>query len=202
MQGALNLVARWTVAEGLSISPNKTTIVAFTRRRKLEGLGPLRLRGKEIQLKGEVKYLGVTIDSKLTWNQHLERITKKAETALVVARRSFGKKWGIKPDMLYWLYNMVVKPIITYAALVWWPKTLQSTAMRKLGKVQRLACLSITGSIKSTPTAAMEALIDLPPLHLVIQGEARLGIYRLQNELRNANIRSGHTNIVNPGEGE
>ena len=51
--------------------------------------------------------------------------------------------------------------------------------------------------MKLTLTAAMETLIDLPPLHLVIQGEARLGIYRLQNELRNVNIRSGHTNIVN-----
>jgi ribonuclease HI len=115
----------------------------------------------------------------------------------MVARRLSGKSWGLKPNMLRWLYNMVVKPVVTYAALVWWPKTQQSTAIKRLGKLQRLACLGITGAMKTTPTAAMEVLLGLPPLHYVIQGEARLGIYRLQNTLNNVNVGSGHTSIVN-----
>jgi len=50
---------------------------------------------------------------------------------------------------------------------------------RKLSKVQRLACLGITGVIRATPTGAMEALVGLPPLDLVIQWEARLAAHRL-----------------------
>ena len=38
--------------------------------------------------------------------------------------------------------------------------------------MQRIACLGITGAICTTPTDAKEALTDLPPLDLVIQGEA------------------------------
>ena len=33
--------------------------------------------------------------------------------------------------------------------------------------------------MKSTPTAAMETLLNLTPLDLVIQGEARMALYRL-----------------------
>ncbi|KAJ8914612.1 hypothetical protein NQ315_015349 [Exocentrus adspersus] len=52
----LHLVTVWTDGEGLNISPSKSTIIAFTRRQKLEGLGPLRLRNKEIQLSGEYMF--------------------------------------------------------------------------------------------------------------------------------------------------
>ena len=49
----------------------------------------------------------------------------------------------------------------------------------KLSKVQRLACLGITGAFCTTPTGAMEVLVGLPPLDLVIQEEARSAAYRL-----------------------
>jgi len=49
----------------------------------------------------------------------------------------------------------------------------------KLGKVQRLACLGITGPFHTTPTGAMEALVGLPPLDQVIQGEARSAAHHL-----------------------
>jgi hypothetical protein len=32
--------------------------------------------------------------------------------------------------------------------------------------LQRVACLWITGAMKTAPTAAMEVLLGLPPLHL------------------------------------
>ena len=45
-------------------------------------------------------------------------------------------------------------------------------------KVQTLACLGITGVIRTTSTGAMEALVVLPPLDLV-QGEARSAAHHL-----------------------
>lgn len=69
--------------KGKTISPKKFTIIAFTHRRTLEELEPLNLRCENVvQLKGDVKYLGVTIDSKLTWTQYLksENITGEDKT--------------------------------------------------------------------------------------------------------------------------
>jgi len=56
---------------------------------------------------------------------------------------------------------------------------MQKTTKAQLGKIQRMTCLAITGSMKSTPTAAMEILLNLYPLDLAIQAEARMALYRL-----------------------
>jgi len=48
-----------------------------------------------------------------------------------------------------------------------------ASAKKRLSRVQRLACLGITGAICTTPTGAMEALTGLPLLDLLIQSEAR-----------------------------
>ena len=94
MQEALNVIVKWAVKEGLKISPHKTAIVPFTNKRNTEGLGPLILYGKELPMLNEVKYLGVILDSKLNWNQHLQKIIRKAQTTFAVIRRICGKKMG------------------------------------------------------------------------------------------------------------
>jgi hypothetical protein len=55
MQEALNVVAKWAANEGLKISPHKTAIFPFTKRKRTEGLGPLLLHGKELKMLEEVK---------------------------------------------------------------------------------------------------------------------------------------------------
>ena len=71
------------------------------------------------------------------------------------------------------------------------------TAQAKLNKVQRLACLSITSAMRTTPTAAMEAMLCLLPLHLHVKREAELGALRLQ---RHKSIlegdQTGHLRIL------
>jgi hypothetical protein len=42
-----------------------------------------------------------------------------------------------------------------------------------------MACLAIAGAMKSTPTAAMEVLLNLTPLDLLITAQARITLYRL-----------------------
>jgi hypothetical protein len=42
-----------------------------------------------------------------------------------------------------------------------------------------MAYLGITGAIRTAPTAAMEVLLGLPPLHLQVEAKFRIGNYRL-----------------------
>jgi hypothetical protein len=184
------MVAKWAVKEGLNISPHKTAIVPFTNKRKLEGLGPLKLHGKELKMLDEVKYLGVTLDSKLNWNQHLQKIIRKTQTTFALVRRMCSRKWGLRPSMVHWLYTMVIRPFISYGALVWWPKVMQKITKIQLGGIQRMACLAITGAMKSTPTAAMEMLLNLTPLDLLIMAEARMALYRLHIIMQPANPKT------------
>jgi hypothetical protein len=87
MQEALNVEVNRAVKEGLNISPHKKAIVPFTNRRKTEGLGPLILNGKELEMLNEVKYLGVILNSKLNSNQNLQKIISKEQTTFAVVTR-------------------------------------------------------------------------------------------------------------------
>jgi hypothetical protein len=66
MQWALNSVEEWCDGHGLSVNPDKTGLVAFTRRRKLPGFFEPRLFGKILRLSESAKYLGVILDAKVT----------------------------------------------------------------------------------------------------------------------------------------
>jgi hypothetical protein len=74
---------------------------------------------------------------------------------------------------------MVMRPVLTYGPAVWWPRVRYNVSRTELSKIQRFACLAITGAMKTTLTAAMEIFLGLPPLHDMIEAEAQAGIYRL-----------------------
>jgi hypothetical protein len=127
-----------------------------------------------------VKYLGAILDSKLNWNQHLKKTIRKAQTTFVAVRHTSGTKWGLRLNMVHWLYTRVIRLSISYGALIWWSKITQKTTKTQLRRIQRMAWLAITGAIKLTPTAVMEVLPNLTPLDLLIMAEARMALYRQQ----------------------
>jgi uncharacterized membrane protein len=75
--------------------------------------------------------------------------------------------------MMQWLYTCVVRPVLKYAAVVWWHKVSLTTMMAGLDHLQRLACVSITGSMSMTPTPALEVVLGLMLLHLVAEADSR-----------------------------
>ena len=164
IQWALGTVEAWCGEHGLSVNPDKTGLVVFTRKRKLSGFFQPRLFGKVLQRSMSVKYLGVILDSRLTWREHVAVKVKKAHNSLWACRRVCGRGWGLGPRVVHWLYVSVIRPSVTFASLVWWPGCQTACAKNKLSKIQRLACLGITGAMRTTPTHALEALICLPPL--------------------------------------
>jgi hypothetical protein len=56
-------------------------IVLFTRKRDLRGLKKLTLPGHIFQLITGIKYLGLTLDKRLTQKEQLENVIKKAYMA-------------------------------------------------------------------------------------------------------------------------
>ena len=56
---------------------------------------------------------------------------------------------------------------------------MQKNTKNQLGRIQRNACLIVTGAMKSTPTAAIQMLLNLTPLDILIVAEARMALYRL-----------------------
>jgi hypothetical protein len=78
LQTALCTVHQWCKRTYLSINPNKTVTIPFTKKRNIRGLkGPI-LFNNTIQLSSEVKYLGLILDKGLTWKKQLDSVINKA----------------------------------------------------------------------------------------------------------------------------
>jgi hypothetical protein len=71
------------------------------------------------------------------------------------AKAFLGKREGLKSEVLYGIYTMVVRPTITYATTVWWPRIKFKTSRTKLEKLQRLAYLGKIGSVRTAPAATV-----------------------------------------------
>ncbi len=61
----------------------------------------------------------------------------------------------------------IVRPRITYGAIVW--AKVASNHKKQLDRVQRLGLLAMAHVRRSTPTAGMEAALDMMPLDLYAQ---------------------------------
>jgi hypothetical protein len=102
-----------------------------------------------------INYLGVVLDSQLTWREHMYVKVKKVHNLLCACRRAYGVMWGLRHKVVHWLY---VRPSIHFASLVWGPGYQMANARKRISRVQRLACLGKKGAMGNTPTGAMEAL--------------------------------------------
>jgi ribonuclease HI len=203
MQRIFKLVEEWCAGTGLSVNPDKTGLVLFTKRR-ITAFSEPRLFGKQLTRNKVVKYLGVIIDEKLTWREHIQERVNKAIKVFWRCRNAFGKNWGLKPSVLYWMYGAIVRPILCYGSMLWSHCAKIASVEKKLTKVQRLACLSVTGVMTSTPTAALEVLLSLSPIGLFVEEQARLTVARLyRNGHWEATGRSmGHAGILDDLVGE
>jgi ribonuclease HI len=194
LQNALKITEQWCKSNGLSINPSKTAIIAFTKKHISKKLKPLKIFGCNVPYTNKIKYLGVILDSRLSWNDHLSHITDKANKSFWMCRKMVGNNWGLKPKIIHWIYSQIIIPRIAYGAIVWWNKTRQENTIRLLSKLQRSATLAITGAIKSTPSASLEAFLSLTPLHLKIKSVALTTAMRLANNGLLCNFYNGLEN--------
>jgi hypothetical protein len=102
-----------------------------------------------------VKYLGVLIDSKLSWKPHIEEKIKKAKEALFAARSTIGKIWGPSPKYAKWAYTSIVRPALTYGYIVWSRACEKQHIKHKLQTVQQLGLLQVAPVRLSMPTASL-----------------------------------------------
>ncbi|XP_051168571.1 uncharacterized protein LOC127286237 [Leptopilina boulardi] len=81
--------------------------------------------------------------------------------------RAVGSSWGLKPDMVQWLYRMVLLPRFLHAAIVWWIRSQWKTVKLKFEQLQAMALRGITGAMRTTPTSALGFLLAEEPLHIL-----------------------------------
>ena len=164
-------VFEWGKANNLDFAPLKTVAVLFHKKKtQPAGLPSIIFNKIQIPISTSVKYLGVTLDRRLSGALHLDNKLSKAKKLLFKLRNSIGKSWGPKPHMMRWAYTGIIRPMVTYGSLVW-AKDIKPID-KKLDRLQRLAMLLISSCYRSTPTRGLESIYGLPPLGLFIRYNA------------------------------
>ena len=113
----LRKVRKWLEANRIALNIDKTNFIIFhSPQHKLTDHIVLKIGNKKIKQESHVRFLGVLLDSNLSWNFHLSELSKKlARTAgLFYKIRHYAQT-----DTLTLLYLGIFEPFLLYGLSVW-----------------------------------------------------------------------------------
>ena len=123
--------AKWRI----NLNSEKTKVIIFSRSplsRKSEPI--LKVYGEKLKIYPQVKILGITFDSKLTFQKHFQEILGRcSNTRYHRVRLIVNKKWRPSPSTLLQIYKQCARPIFEYGPLL----TI-TTSDTIISKIQRL----------------------------------------------------------------
>ena len=165
LQKMTDELTQWGNGCGLKFNESKTVVVHFTRRKKKNPF-ELKVNGTPVPFSDTVKYLGVTLDSKLHWTSHIQEKIVKCKRLLMTLVSATRSNIGPKPNMMKWAYTGIVRPTLSYAALVWAHEIGSKRIKDQLKRLDRLAMLAFAQTKPSTPTEGLSVIYDLSLIHI------------------------------------
>ena len=173
----------WGSLSGLKFNDKKTEVIMFHNKPRWKPERFIRINGANIQYSNSAKYLGVTMDRRLNWTDHITNKTNKARKHLYLLKNIMNTKFGPSAKMLRWAYTGIVRPGLMYGCHVW-ANNLKVNQVKMLEKINRLGCLLIAPVKRSTPTKALEIIYNLEPLDLLTQQMAINTWQRIKKQIR------------------
>ena len=111
----LSQVNIWCQRNGMTIHPTKTEAMLVKRGTFVGPLPSVRLNDRIVQWVRKTKSLGITLDDKLRWKEHVEEI-KLAFASKLNLLKSIN---FLPKHMLEDFYWKVIFPAVTYGILLW-----------------------------------------------------------------------------------
>ena len=161
IQGAVQKIHQWTEDWGLQISEVKTQTTVFSLSTSKEKV-TIKLGDKILPQVETPTFLGVKLDTRLTWKPHIEDMEAKGIRKLGLLKKLSGTTWGANTKVLKTVYTGTVRPVLEYGASAW--GTAAKTHTNKLDKVQNIGLRTVLGAMKTTPIATMEKTSGIEPL--------------------------------------
>lgn len=142
LQGSLSRVENFFTKWKIKANAAKTQAILFPfdRRRRRTPTVQLSLNGTPVEFANTVKYLGVTLDSKLLFKQHIDESKTKATRCLAALYPIIGRKSCLSTGNKLMLFKTVIRPVFTYASPVWCTAAISN---RKKLQILQNKCLKI-----------------------------------------------------------
>jgi hypothetical protein len=129
-------------------------------------------RGEELTVKTSLKYLGLIIDSKLLWKEHINYIRTKS-TQILMRLLIYSKNYyGLNSTALSTIYKGAIIPIIAYGCSLWSDVLEKQYIKEILWKIQRSAAIRICKAYRTVSNIACDIITNLMPLDLVLKQKA------------------------------
>ena len=179
-------VGEWLRANKLTLNISKTKFIIFGSPHRLRNLPDIKLQlyGKEIERVDCMKYLGVLLDSSLSFEQHIDYLSDKASQKLGAIRKVRDL---LDVSTTLTLYKSLVLPHFDYCDTVYMTSSLKN--LNKLQLIQNSACRTILLANRYTSVVDMHNELKLTTLyirrnlhmasechrHIYFEGRASLG---------------------------
>ena len=111
----LNILHIWFQVNKLSLNVAKTNFMIFGNKR-FEENDMISINGMNINRVYVTKFLGVHIDSKLNWNEHISVVKTKVAKNIAIMNRV---KHCLISSALYSLYCTLILPYLNYCCEIW-----------------------------------------------------------------------------------
>ncbi|KAK2187155.1 hypothetical protein NP493_173g01013 [Ridgeia piscesae] len=91
--------------------------IDFRRNRTV--ISPIVINGEPVEQVDSFKYLGVILDEKLSFTEHVTAVQKKSQQRLHVLRKL--RAFYVDPLLLLRLYRSIIEPLLTYCSICYYP---------------------------------------------------------------------------------
>ena len=111
-----NTIFDWVGGNGLSLNIKKTNYIIFSQKGTLDYTFQPKINGKPIEQKQAARFLGVIIDNKLNWNQHIRAI----KTKMARYQGILYKLKSILPQAARLsIFHSFIQSHLNYCSLIW-----------------------------------------------------------------------------------
>lgn len=121
LQNGLKSLDNYYTSWKLKLQPQKTKAVFFTRRYAPRAFPRrnLNLNNQEIMWQENVKYLGVILDRKLTFKEHIDNTIIKSGKIVRMLYSILNRNSRLNINNKLLIYKTVLQPILLYGAAAW-----------------------------------------------------------------------------------
>ena len=148
---------------GLQINIRKTqAMFVLPRALSLPADVHVYCHGRLLETVSSYKYLGVVLDSELSWNHHVNHVLRKVSRK-IFALRTAGSQLTLKSRRQY--YVSVIQPDLEYGSTAF-SSSLSAREKARLIQASRKGICAIARASPWTPTAPLLKIFGLAPLTL------------------------------------
>ena len=126
----------WSENNSLTLNTEKTVIINISLNRHTKSEDPLTVNTLNISPSNVIKFLGIYIDSHLSFSTNVDSIVSKTNSRLFLLRQL--KIVGMDKHGLHTFYCTNIRPVLAYAAPAWY-FLLSKVDQERLERVQRHA---------------------------------------------------------------